>query len=282
LAAASKTASDENFPVGSWLIPAALRPAVRAYYAFARTADDIADAPALPATEMRRLGELEAALSLGSPGPAVEPALRLRGMLLERGIPLRHGLDLLCAFRQDVVQDRYSDWAELMAYCDRSAAPVGRFLLDLHGEDAALHPQADALCRALQVINNLQDLRSDYRKLGRVYVPGNWLAAEAVAPSDLDAGRLSPGLRRVVDRCLDAVEAELAAARPLVPGLVRTGLALEAGAIRFLALDLVRQLRRHDPLAVRVARSRPVLLALVAVGAVRTALDRARPQRMSR
>jgi hydroxysqualene synthase len=275
--AAGKTARDENFPVGSWLIAAPLRPHVRAYYAFARTADDIADAPGLPAEEkLRRLGALGAALGHGRPGDGVETALALRACLLERGIPLRHGLDLLDAFCQDATQSRYQDWAELMAYCQRSAAPVGRFLLDLHGEAKTLYPASDALCQALQVINHLQDLGEDYRRLGRVYLPADWLAAEAVAPEALAEPRLVPGLRRVVDRCLDAVDELLARSRPLPPSLAHRGLALEAGAIQNLALDLVRQLRRRDPLGERVARGRPMLLGLAAVGAVKTAVGRLR------
>jgi hydroxysqualene synthase len=273
--AAGKTAGDENFPVGSWLIAAPLRPDVRAYYAFARTADDIADAPGLPAEEkLRRLGALGAALARGQQGDGVEAALALRACLMERGIPLRHGLDLLDAFCQDATQSRYEDWAELMAYCARSAAPVGRFLLDLHGEAKTLYPASDALCRALQVINHLQDLGEDYRRLGRVYLPADWLAAEAVGPQALAAPRLAPGLRRVVDRCLDAVDELLARSRPLPPSLAHPGLALEAGAIQHLAEDLVRQLRRRDPLGERVARCRPMLLGLAAVGAVKTAVGR--------
>jgi hydroxysqualene synthase len=277
MTAAGKTAGDENFPVGSWLIAAPLRPHVRAYYAFARTADDIADAPGLPAGEkLRRLGALGAALARGQPGDGVEVALTLRACLLERGIPLRHGLDLLDAFRQDATQSRYKDWAELMAYCERSAAPVGRFLLDLHGEAKTLYPASDALCQALQVINHLQDLGEDYRRLGRVYLPADWLAAEGVGPEALAEPRFVPGLRRVVDRCLDAVDDLLARSRPLPPCLAHPGLALEAGAIQHLALDLVRQLRRRDPLGERVARGRPMLVGLAAVGAAKTAVARLR------
>ena len=272
-----KTASDENFPVGSWLIAAAHRPHVQAYYVFARTADDIADAPMLSADEkLRRLDALEAALANGRPGLAAEVALHLRASLLERGIPLRHGLDLLDAFRQDVTQHHYADWAELMAYCERSAAPVGRFLLDLHGEAKSLYPTADALCLALQVINHLQDCGDDYRQLGRVYLPADWLAADGVELSALVGERLSPGLRQVVNRCLDAVDGLLARSRPLPSGLVHPRLALETGAIQHLAEDLVRQLRQRDPLAERVTRRRPALMAHAALGAAKTALGRLR------
>ena len=280
LAASGKAAGDENFPVASLLIAADLRPAIRAYYAFARTADDIADAPALPAEVKRqRLDALAAALGEGQKAAGVEPALRLRQVLLARDLPLRHGLDLLDAFRQDVAVRHYPDWPALMAYCTLSAAPVGRFLLDLHGEDQALHPAADALCRALQVINHLQDCGDDYRRLNRVYLPTDWLRAEGVAIEELATGRSSPGLRRVLDRCLDATTELLTVSAPLAPSLTRTGLALETGAIQHLAEDLVRQLRRRDPLAERVARGRLALAGRALYGAARTALGRWRRRR---
>lgn len=273
-----KAANDENFPVASLLIAAPLRPAIGAYYAFARTADDIADAPDLePADKLDRLAGLAAALADGQTGKGVEPALLLRRVMLARDLPLRHGLDLIDAFRQDVRQQRYPDWAALMAYCTRSAAPVGRFLLDLHGEDPALHVPSDALCRALQVINHLQDCGDDYRRLNRVYLPVDWLRAAGATPEALAAERSSPALRLVLDRCLDATEILLAQSRPLAARLRQTGLALETGAIQHLAEDLVRQLRRRDPLAERVVRSRPGLVGRAVLGAARTALARWRP-----
>lgn len=131
-----KGAGDENFPVASILIARRLRPQVLEFYGFARAADDIADSPALSADEkLRRLDLFEAGLGAAATGP--EPAVLLRDSLAETGISDAHARDLLSAFRQDAVKRRYADWGELMACCALSAHPVGRFMLDLHGEAVA-------------------------------------------------------------------------------------------------------------------------------------------------
>ena len=177
-----KGAGDENFPVGSWLIPAVLRPHVAAYYAFARAIDDIADNPALaPEDKIAQLDGFAAALTTGS-DPAFVKARALRRTLDETGISARHGLDLISAFKQDAVKHRYATWAELIDYCDRSASPVGRFLCDLHGEDKALYPFSDALCNALQVINHLQDCAGDYAA-PRPGIPSRRLDGRPKAPA---------------------------------------------------------------------------------------------------
>ncbi|MDZ7712601.1 MAG: squalene/phytoene synthase family protein [Rhodovibrio sp.] len=132
-----KGRGDENFPVASRLIAPRLRGHVMAYYAFARAADDIADNPELaPADKIDRLDRLGAALRGEASRDDVPVADRLRASLLETGVPLECGLDLLTAFKQDAVKGRYADWEELLGYCVNSANPVGRFLLDLHGEPA--------------------------------------------------------------------------------------------------------------------------------------------------
>jgi len=286
----SRQAGEENFPVGSKLIAAALRPDVAAYYAFARTADDIADSHDLgAAAKIRRLDAMARALEGGAapaPEPVPEPepeddgslgisrALALRRRLLGRGLPLDHGLELLEAFKQDATKGRYADWDELMAYCRLSAAPVGRFLLDLHGEPRSLYPAADALCHALQVINHLQDCGLDHRRLDRVYLPTAWLEAEGATVEDLARDRLTPGLRRVLDRCLEGTEALLGDSRRLARDLESWRLGLEVGAIQALGEDLCRRLRREDPLARRVAPARPVFLVLGLAGVLRHAAAR--------
>lgn len=252
-----KDVSYENFPVGSWLLPSHLRPHVAVFYGFARAIDDIADSPQLPADEkIRRLDIFETALVDGRSGGAeLANAHAMCRTLAETGITPRHCLDLLSAFKQDAVKLRYRDWDELMAYCRRSAAPVGRFLLDLHGSDARDYGPADALCNALQVINHLQDCQEDYRTLNRVYLPEDWMDAAGAAVADLDAGRTSPSLRVVLDRCLDAVDVLLADARALPAVLSSRRLAMESAAILDIAHALVARLRRGDPLAGRIRLS---------------------------
>jgi len=254
-----KDATSENFPVGSFLIAADLRPHVAVYYAFARAIDDIADNGDLaPEEKIRRLDLMAAALETGAHAgePALAKAHALRATMLERGIDLAHGLDLVSAFRQDAVKLRYANWAELMDYCDRSASPVGRFLLELHGEDKSLFRFSDALCNALQVINHLQDLGDDYRTLDRVYLPEDWMAEEGAARKDLDNSALTPALRRVVDRCLSATRALNGEAARLGPGLKSARLGMESTVIHKIALSLTDELSRRDPLAERVKLNR--------------------------
>jgi len=253
-----KGAADENFPVGSWLLPAALRPHVATYYAFARAIDDIADNPALAAEDkIARLAAFEAALvDPAADRPGLEKASRLRASLAATGVTAARGTDLVAAFKQDAVKRRYADWAELIGYCRLSANPVGRYLLDLHGEDPAGYAASDALCTALQILNHLQDCQDDYRALDRVYLPQDWLAAEGLDVGVLEAAASPPGFRRLLDRCLDGVDRLLAEASQL-PGRLRSArLAMESAIIVQLARRLARRLRAGDPLAGRVALSR--------------------------
>ena len=256
-----KGAADENFPVGSFLLPKPLRPHVALYYAFARAIDDVADHPdSGPGDKVRRLDEFSAALQGTPPGPGYEKAERLAVSMAETGVPLRHGLDLISAFKQDAVKNRYETWDTLMDYCDRSAAPVGRYLLDLHGEDPAGYTASDALCSALQVINHLQDCGDDRRTLDRIYLPQDWMAEAGAYDSDLDRPAMTPALRQVVDRCLDGTEDLIATARSLPRRLTSRRLAWESAGIIQIAEDLVGRLRRGDPLADRIALSKPQTL----------------------
>ncbi len=256
-----KGARDENFPVGSILLPARLRPHVAVFYAYARAIDDVADNPDLsPEEKVRRLDGFDKALLGQADDPAYEKAHRIRESLAATNVTVQHCRDLISAFKQDAVKLRYADWAELIGYCDRSAAPVGRYLLDLHGEARDGYPANDALCNALQVLNHLQDCGDDYRALDRVYLPGDWMAAEGVTVEALAAPALSPGLRRVIDRCLDDTDALIAHARTLPGRLKSRRLAMESAAIVTIAERLSAHLRRRDPLAERVELSKPEYL----------------------
>lgn len=252
-----KDVAYENFPVGSWLLPARLRPHVAVFYAYARAIDDIADDPKLPAEEkIARLSGFEAALLGREQGEGFAKAHAMRKTLAASGISVRHCLDLISAFKQDATQLRYRRWDDLIDYCNRSAAPVGRFLLDLHGGGRSGYTAADALCNALQVINHLQDCQEDYRLLNRVYLPCDWLAEAGAAVEDLDRPRVTPALRCVIDRMLDATAALLATAQRLPRELKSRRLAMESSAILAIAQLLVQRLRAGDPLAARIALSK--------------------------
>jgi squalene synthase HpnC len=264
-----KGSGDENFPVGSFLLPKALRPKVAIFYAYARAIDDIADNPDLPAQEkIARLDGFDRALTGASDDPAYAKAIRIRETMAGTGDIIRHCRDLIVAFKQDAVKLRYKDWDDLMGYCIKSASPVGRFLLDLHDCPNSGYPASDALCNALQVINHLQDCKEDFRRLNRVYLPTDWLEAEGSAVEDLDRPAATPGMRRTLDRCLDATNLLLREARRLPRQLTSRRLAMESAAIVRLAEKLLAMLRRRDPLAERVALGKPgfLLYALLGVG----------------
>ena len=262
-APSGKNAAYENCPVGSFLLPAASRPHGAVFYDYARAIDDIADNPALAAEEkLARLDGFGRAL-LGHErveDPAFAKAHAMRRVLEMTGIPVRHCLDLISAFKQDAVKHRYADWSELIYYCDRSAAPVGRFLLDLHGGSRHGYRSSDSLCNALQVLNHLQDIQDDYRKIDRVYLPESWLREAGSGDTDLERPAATPALRRVIDRCLDGIDELLEEAAELPSGLASRRLALESGAILDIAHALSRLLRRQDPLARRVQLGKPAFL----------------------
>ncbi|HEX7968364.1 MAG TPA: squalene synthase HpnC [Stellaceae bacterium] len=248
-----KGRTDENFPVGSWLIRRELRPHVHAFYRFAREADDIADNPQLSADEkLRRLDRMGEVLD-GAPGDDAPAAVALRASLRETRTTPQHSHDLLRAFRMDATKLRYRDWGELMTYCRYSASPVGRQVLELHGESRDTWIFSDPLCDALQVLNHLQDCAEDYRALNRVYLPEQDLADCASRIEDLTLPRSSPGLRRVIDRLLDSTDELIATARGLPASVQSPGLRRETGMIVSLAERLARRLRRGDPVAQRVA-----------------------------
>jgi hydroxysqualene synthase len=250
-----KGSGDENFPVGSFLLPRRLRPHVATYYAFARAIDDIADNPeATPEEKLARLDAMERALD-GAPGEdaaAVEKATRLRASLIATHVDFAHARDLVSAFRQDAVKGRYADWDDLMDYCNRSASPVGRYLLELHGEDPAGFRQSDALCNALQVINHLQDCAADYRRLDRVYLPGDWLKEEGADVTMLAAEAAPPPLGRVIRRTVGRCRQLMPEARALPAVLKSRHLAMESAVIVKIADRLLDELAARDPVAERV------------------------------
>jgi squalene synthase HpnC len=179
----------ENFPVASFLLPKRLVPAVEAIYAFARSADDLADeGDATPAQRLAALGQYEQALGAIARGePARDPMFRrLAAVIAEYRLPLQPFHDLLSAFRQDVAVKRYPDFARLLDYCRRSANPVGLLMLSLYGAAGETNVrQSDAICSSLQLINFLQDVAID-REKDRIYLPMDDLARFQVEPAQLD------------------------------------------------------------------------------------------------
>jgi farnesyl-diphosphate farnesyltransferase len=250
--ASGKDRADENFPVGSWLIRSHLRAHVHAFYTFARQADDIADNATLGADEkVARLDVMENVL-IGTQDTGSPSALGLRESLAISGVSAIHARELLVAFRQDARKNRYASWAELMDYCRYSAAPVGRYVLDLHGESRETWPASDALCAVLQIINHLQDAAPDLRSLDRCYIPQDMLAKHNAATDDIARAQMLPGLRAVFDEMLAGCD-DLNKAASALPVLVKARrLRVETAVISNLARRLTAKLQEGDALAGRV------------------------------
>jgi squalene synthase HpnC len=271
-----KGAANENFPVGSWLLAAHLRPHIAAFYAYARAIDDIADNPGLDASDkIERLDGFARALRGGGKGdPAFRKAHDLRRSLDATKVTHRHCIDLTRAFKQDATKSRYADWNDLIGYCSLSAAPVGRYLVDLHGESKSSYPACDALCNALQVLNHLQDCGDDYNALNRVYLPQNWMGAAGAEVETLGRSRSTPALRQVLNRCLDATEKLLEPADRLPGQFSNLRFAMETAVIVAIARKLTRELRRRDPLEERVVLTKSQYAVCSLRGASRILLGR--------
>lgn len=250
-----KSEGDENFPVASHVIAARYREPILAYYRFARAADDAADHPDLDAqSKLAILAALEDTL-LGRSDAATD-AIPLREQLQLRNLSARHALDLLKAFRQDVTKRRYESWEELIEYCRYSAMPVGRFVLEVHGEDKSTWPHSDALCTALQIINHLQDCAKDYRNLDRVYIPLSDLSQWGIGVDALSQSKASPELLKCLQSLADRTETLLPDAALLPSSVADLRLAVETSVILGLARRLIALLKRRDPLSERVHLSK--------------------------
>jgi squalene synthase HpnC len=263
--AASLRRHDENFPVASWLCPAALRPPIAAIYGFARTADDLADEGDVPPA--MRLADLDAySADLAACASQLPVSQRwryvfepLRQALREFALPLKPLQDLLSAFRQDVVKTRdaagYADRAELLDYCARSANPVGRLLLHLYGvRDAQAIAQSDRVCTALQLANFWQDLSVDLPR-GRIYLPHQDCREHGLDPLAPSSWPMHPQVRQLV-----AAEVEW------TRGLMQSGTALvhrvpgRAGwELRLVVQGGLRILDRIEAASQQIFLSRPRL-----------------------
>jgi squalene synthase HpnC len=267
--ASGKGHRDENFPVASLIIRPEYRAPVMAYYRFARAADDIADNPDAPQEDkLARWRTCARVCRVGSP-----EAMALRDVMAERGIDPVHAHDLLDAFVRDVTVDRYADWDDLIGYCRLSAMPVGRYVLDVHGESRATWAANDALCAALQIINHLQDCAKDYATIGRVYIPLD----TGLHVTDLGADHASPSLRAIIAGLAHRTNGLLRQSAGFAAQIRDRRLAAEVAAIQRLAESLCDRLERRDPLCENVHHSKIEALVLGASAAIPTLLRRRNP-----
>lgn len=248
----------ENFPVASILLPRRLVPAVEAIYAFARSADDIADeGDATPAERLAALRAYHAGLDSIERGEVPREALfvRLAAVVKQYALPLAPFRDLLSAFEQDIVVTSYSDFPHLLDYCRRSADPVGRLMLALYGATTpARLAQSDAICSALQLINFIQDVAVDRLK-GRIYLPLDDVARFGFDPQRLAEWRAGPAWSALL-------AFEIARARALMLSGAPLALALPGRIgweLRLVVQGGLRILERIEALDYDVFERRPVL-----------------------
>lgn len=230
ITAVTTPSGEEKYPVGSWMLPSAIRPQIHAFYRFARAADDIADDRfMLPEQKLARLFKLDP-LTLG------------------RGAP--YARRLIAAYKCDAVRNRTANWQDLVDYCALSAVPVGRFLLDLHDvTDPRAIAACDSLCIALQVMYVLRDIRNDRLRLNRIYLPMDWLREAGLREDILDAPKAGPEVRKIINRALDQVDHLLSEGAEL-PRLVKgLRLRIKTAIVVRLGKRLARRLRYADPLA---------------------------------
>ena len=231
----------ENFPVASFLLPKRLVPAVEAIYAFARSADDLADeGDAAPAERLAALLRYEDALdAIGRDEALADPLFRrLATIIAQYRLPLQPFRDLLSAFKQDVAVKRYPDFGQLLDYCRRSANPVGFLMLSLYGAAADANVRdSDAICSSLQLINFLQDVAID-REKDRIYLPADELARFDVDTAQLDRKQADARWRALMKFELDRARALLLSGAPLalrLPGRIGWELRLVVqGGLRIL------------------------------------------------
>lgn len=253
-----KQQKDENFPVAFSLFPKRYREMVNCYYDFARQADDIADAPGLsPEEKSAQLDMLENVLYGEKNFPtAYAAAAKLREMFLANGFDFSLASDLLTAFRQDARGFKYQTWAQLVNYCQYSAAPVGRFLLALYDESPSTYQPVSVLCTVLQLVNHLQDAGYDAKILKRVYFPEKILHKYKASESDLVKAETSPSLRRAADNLLARVEKQLEEAAVLPKIIKSIPLRIETFVILNLTKIMITKLKKKDFLAEEVKLSR--------------------------
>lgn len=254
LANAGKIGTDENFPVASWLISSEFRKHILIFYDCVRVADDIADSPALSSKEKFTLLK------------SIDDVLQGEGKLddvtkfanahvisaKETGVSVKHARHLLQAFIMDVTKKRYQNWSELINYCLYSAAPVGRYLVDLHHCPSKCKQAIDGLCIALQLLNHLQDCKQDYVNIDRVYIPEDMLKKQGIGVTALNGEHACEDLKKVFHALLDRIDRLIKQARTGVNNITPFRLRLETEVIIAIAEKLSNKLRRNDPIAGRV------------------------------
>src|SRR5213075_2186330 len=243
-----------------------------------RTADDIADHASLGERQKLDFLDLLEAELLGQ-GDTQKEAVNLRRALAQRSMAPRHALDVLTAFRMDVTKLRYENWDDVIHYCRYSAMPVGRFMLDVHGESTSTWAASDALCAGLQINNHLQDCAKDYKNLNRVYLPRDALASSGATVEMLGEAKSQPALLQCLQAFAVRTETLLNESKSLSAEVKDFRLGLEIAVIQAFADKIVGMLKVRDPLSERVHLSKPELLVQSIGGMISEMIRRAAGRR---
>lgn len=239
----TKDHTNENFPVASLLFSKKNRDVVISYYKVARISDDVADSCALTTKEkIFKLQEIKKRIMWDEENESIYG--KSRALLAGRGISINRLTDLLLAFHTDVVGRDYGSWDDLIEYCTYSANPVGRFILDLHDESGVLYQESDSLCSALQIINHMQDCREDFQKMGRVYLPKDFIFKKSTENDNIFSTANTKYLDMSVRKLADRNQCLLEASRKL-PHLVRDiRLSMWIKSVHTIATELNNRISR--------------------------------------
>ena len=250
----TKTKNDENFPVTTVFIPFRLRKHVHLFYNCARTADDIADSIKLTTKQKTFfLKHIDGVLKgTENCDKNSKFAFLHRRSAEETGVTVEHARHLLQAFMMDVSKSRYRNWSELINYCQYSAAPVGRYLLDLHGCKKQSQKGTDSLCIALQILNHLQDCKIDYVSLNRVYIPEEFFKIYETDVTVLGAQNTDVNFRRVLNKILTRTDELILVAKKEAWKISHRGFRFQTGIIIAISENLSKELRKRDPISERV------------------------------
>lgn len=266
----------ENFPVASLLLPRRQRDPIAAIYAFARSADDIADeGDASEAERLQQLDDMDKALyAIEQGNPPAQPVYIALADAIERHtLPVELFHDLLSAFRQDVTCKRYANFGELMNYCRRSANPVGRLLLHLNHQASEQNlARSDAICSALQLINFLQDIRQDYEENGRIYLPMDEMQRFAVNEDAIRERRNSFEMKELIRFQIHRASKLLGAGSPLGMQL-RGRFGLELRTIILGGARVLEKLHAQDDVFARPRLDRRERLGIL-LSAIRQGFSR--------
>jgi len=239
---------DPTYYYATRRLPAEVRPAVHALYAFVRSADELVDGPGRAAEPQQRRAQLdclEQSLHDGlaggaSPNPTVA-ALTHAG--LQHDLPLEELRPYMHSMRTDCGPVRIETWEELVAYMDGSAAAVGRIMAPLLGAGGEAGHSFARLGQAFQLTNFIRDVREDFA-LDRIYLPGEDRERFGVAEHEIAGGPPSEGFRSMlalqVDRARQLFN-EGAPALGAVEPRVRPGMRMARG-VYIRVLDRVERL----------------------------------------